>query len=117
MKNTFSSTIKQSLAGRSSPAKGNTDAPKADATKNKQSEKTSESVLPTESETDAGNEKHPGGRPTHESKGLVKRKQYTLTMTSDMYKKTLEKAHSEDLSLAKYVERALIEYEKNHSSQ
>ena len=58
--------------------------------------------------------KHAGGRPTYRSQGRTCRRQYTLTMQPEMYKDILARAASEELSFAKYVERALKEYIENH---
>ena len=58
--------------------------------------------------------KHPGGRPSYQSQGKTKRQQYTLTLQPEMYKDILDRAASEDISFAKYVERAVTEYIKNH---
>lgn len=59
--------------------------------------------------------KNPGGRPTNKEKGIKSRKQYTLTLKEDTYNLILEKAREEDLSFAKYMERAALEYIKNNS--
>lgn len=59
--------------------------------------------------------KHPGGRPTNKEKGIQNRKQYTLTLKADLYKQILDNARLEDLSFSKYMERAVLEYMKNHS--
>lgn len=58
--------------------------------------------------------KNLGGRPTNKEKGIKSRKQYTLTLKEDTYKLILEKAGEEDLSFAKYMERAALEYIQNH---
>lgn len=58
--------------------------------------------------------KNLGGRPTNKEKGIKNRKQYTLTLKEDTYKLILEKAGEEDLSFAKFMERAALEYIKNH---
>ena len=55
-----------------------------------------------------------GGRPTNKEKGIKSRKQYTLTLKEDTYKLILEKAGEEDLSFAKFMERAALEYIENH---
>lgn len=59
--------------------------------------------------------KHPGGRPTHESLGKTKRKQYTLTLDPDMYADIMRRASDDGLSFAKYIERSVKEYIQNHS--
>ena len=74
---------------------------------------------PTNSSTDPNKPQKPekknqGGRPTNEEKGIKSRKQYTLTLKEDTYKMILEAAWSEDLSFAKFMERAAIEYINNH---
>ena len=58
--------------------------------------------------------KNPGGRPTNKEKGLVSRKQYTLTLKEETYKTFLEEAQKEEISFAKFVERAGLEYIDNH---
>lgn len=58
--------------------------------------------------------KNLGGRPTNKEKGIKSRKQYTLTLKEDTYKLILEKAGEEDLSFAKFMERAALEYIENH---
>ena len=58
--------------------------------------------------------KNLGGRPTNEEKGIKSRKQYTLTLKEDTYKMILEEAAKEELSFAKYMERAALEYIENH---
>lgn len=50
--------------------------------------------------------KHPGGRPKKE----ITRKQYTLTLREDDYKKAMAQAAEEDISFAKLVEKALRQY-------
>ena len=56
-----------------------------------------------------------GGRPTNKEKGIKSRKQYTLTLKEETYKMILDKAGEEELSFAKYMERAALEYIKNHN--
>lgn len=58
--------------------------------------------------------KNQGGRPTNEEKGIKSRKQYTLTLKEDTYKMIFEEAAKEELSFAKYMERAALEYIDNH---
>lgn len=58
--------------------------------------------------------KNLGGRPTNKEKGIKSRKQYTLTLKEDTYKFILKKAGEEDLSFAKFMERAALEYIDNH---
>ena len=78
--------------------------PKADETKKVSSKKQKENPKP----------KNLGGRPTNKEKGIKSRKQYTLTLKEDTYKLILEKAREEDLSFAKFMERAALEYIENH---
>lgn len=58
-----------------------------------------------------------GGRPTNKEQGLPSRKQYTLTLKEADYKAFLSKAREEELSFAKFMERAAQEYIKNHNSE
>lgn len=58
--------------------------------------------------------KNPGGRPTNKEKGILSRKQYTLTLKEDTYRMILEEAGKEELSFAKFMERAALEYINNH---
>lgn len=78
--------------------------PKAEEPKKASHKKTKEDPKP----------KNLGGRPTNKEKGIKSRKQYTLTLKEDTYKLILEKAGEEDLSFAKYMERAALEYIQNH---
>lgn len=50
--------------------------------------------------------KNPGGRPKKE----ITRKQYTLTLREEDYKKAMAQAAEEDISFAKLVEKALKQY-------
>ena len=61
--------------------------------------------------------KHPGGRPTNESKGKVSRKQYTLTLIPDDYDKIMGLADVDGISFSKYIERAVNEYISNHQTE
>ena len=61
-------------------------------------------------------EKNKGGRPTNKERGIKSRKQYTLTLREEDYKEFLDKAGEEDLSFAKFMEKAAKEYITNHSS-
>ena len=56
------------------------------------------------------------GRPTNKERGLKSRKQYTLTLKEEDYKEFLDRAGEEDLSFAKFMEKAAKEYIENHSS-
>lgn len=78
--------------------------PKAEEPKKVSSKKQKEEPKP----------KNLGGRPTNKEKGIKSRKQYTLTLKEDTYKLILEKAGEEDLSFAKFMERAALEYIENH---
>ena len=78
--------------------------PKAEEPKKVSSKKQKEDPKP----------KNLGGRPTNKEKGIKSRKQYTLTLKEDTYKLILEKAGEEDLSFAKFMERAALEYIENH---
>ena len=59
--------------------------------------------------------KNPGGRRPNKEKGIKNRKQYTLTLKEDTYKMIMEEAEKEELSFAKFMERAAKEYINNHS--
>ncbi len=65
----------------------------------------------------AAEKKHPGGRPTNESKGKISRKQYTLTLVPDDYSKIMDLADADGLSFSKYIERAVNEYISNHQTE
>ena len=78
--------------------------PKAEEPKKVSSKKQKEEPKP----------KNLGGRPTNKEKGIKSRKQYTLTLKEDTYKLILKKAGDEDLSFAKFMERAALEYIENH---
>lgn len=69
----------------------------------------------TESSTQKEQEKKKPGRPTNEEKGIKSRKQYTLTLKIDTYKMILDEARKEEISFAKFMERAALEYIKNHN--
>lgn len=58
--------------------------------------------------------KNPGGRRTNKEKGIKSRKQYTLTLTEDTYELIYNSAIKDGLSFAKFMERAALEYIKNH---
>ena len=85
----------------------------------KRSVKTSQ--MPTEEKPKKPKEevpqKHPGGRPTNESKGKISRKQYTLTLIPDDYNKIMNLADLDGLSFSKYIERAVNEYIRNHQTE
>ena len=61
--------------------------------------------------------KHPGGRPTNESKGKTSRKQYSLTLLPDDYEKFLDLANADGLTFSKYIERAVNEYISSHQNE
>lgn len=69
---------------------------------------------PKKSSTKKIKAKNLGGRPTNKEKGIKSRKQYTLTLKEDTYKLILAKAGEEDLSFAKFMERAALEYIEKH---
>lgn len=54
------------------------------------------------------------GRPTNKDLGIDTRKQYTLTLREGTYKLIVEKAREADMSFAKFMERAALEYIENH---
>ncbi len=68
----------------------------------------------TKKPDEASTSEKKGGRPTNEEKGIKSRKQYTLTLKEDTYKLILESARLEDLSFAKFMERAALEYIEKH---
>ncbi len=59
-------------------------------------------------------EKKRGGRPTNAERGLVCRKQYTLTLEKETYQMFLNKARDEKLSFAMFMEKAALEYIERH---
>lgn len=61
-------------------------------------------------------EKHKGGRPTNKEKGLKSRRQYTLTLKENDYSAFLEAARKNDLSFAKFMEKAAFEYIESHKN-
>lgn len=62
----------------------------------------------------APDKKNRGGRPTNKEVGIKSRKQYSLTLKEDDYRLFLEKARENDLSFAKFMEKAAFEYIENH---
>lgn len=78
--------------------------PKAEEPKKSSSKKTKAEPRP----------KNLGGRPTNKEKGIKSRKQYTLTLKEETYKLILDRAREEDLSFAKFMERAALEYIESH---
>jgi len=71
------------------------------------------SSTPTKQEKKS-EKKNQGGRPTNEAKGIKSRKQYTLTLKEDTYQMILSEAGKEEISFAKFMERAALEYIENH---
>ena len=65
-------------------------------------------------------EKNKGGRPSYESTGETKRKQYTLTLIPEFYNEitayrdTHKKRNGKKMSFAEFLETAAIEYMDNH---
>ena len=64
----------------------------------------------SESKNNRTIKKNRGGRPKNETIGLHCRKQYTLTLKEEDYKEFLDTARSEDISFAKFMEKAAKEY-------
>lgn len=54
------------------------------------------------------------GRPANKTKGIENRKQYTLTLKESTYERIMVVAHEEEISFAKFMEKAANEYLKNH---
>lgn len=108
MKNNFSRAIESSFAGRSESSHLEKDK-REDNVSNKTAEKED-----TISSNIAALKKHPGGRKTNASKGLQKRKKYSLTLLPETYEETLHLANAEGISFSVYVQRALSEYKKSH---
>ena len=54
------------------------------------------------------------GRPFNKAKGIATRAQHTITLKDEDYQKFLEYANEHDMSFAKLVEKATVEYIKNH---
>ena len=84
-------------------------------TKTKTTESETKESSDSETSSPRKKSKNPGGRPTNKSKGIKSRQQYTLTLKEETYKLILAKAQEEEISFAKYMERAAIEYMKNNS--
>ena len=75
----------------------------------------------TEQKTDTEpEEKNKGGRPSYETTGETKRKQYTLTLIPEFYdeitayRDTHKKRNGKKMSFAEFLETAAIEYMDNH---
>lgn len=60
-------------------------------------------------------DKNKGGRRPNAEKGIANRKQYTLTLKEDTYNMIVSEARKEEISFAKFMERAAIEYINNHN--
>ncbi len=56
----------------------------------------------------------PLGRRPNSEKNIENRKQYSITFHPSTYEKASQLAMEEDIPFAKYVERAVLEYMKNH---
>lgn len=110
--------IEESKMNASSDASGNTstieDVSDAKSIKNVPNTDSDEEE-PKLQETIPKKKVNKGGRPTNKEKGIVGRKQYTLTLKEETYELFKAKAQEEDISFAKYMERAGYEYIKNHS--
>lgn len=78
-------------------------------------EKTSEEIESKETAPKKSVTTNKGGRPTNKEKGIISRKQYTLTLKEETYELIKTKAQEEEISFAKYMERAALEYIENHS--
>ena len=76
------------------------------------SKKTSPATKPEPSPNVA--EKNKGGRPTNKERGLKSRKRYSLTLKEEDYQEFLNRAVDEEISFAKFMEKAAKEYIKNH---
>lgn len=96
---------------------------KADIIIEEQEKKSSENLSdvtlknldPTESVVQESKEKKKPGRPTNASKGLTTRKQFSITLPKNVYRESSELAAKDGVSFAKYVEMALVDYNKYHS--
>lgn len=71
-------------------------------------------IAPVNSDSEERLKRHPGGRPTNKEKGIEGRKQYTLTLKESTYTTILSRAREEEISFAKFMERAALEYIENH---
>lgn len=108
MKNSYSSSVSTSLLGR------DTSAPLAKGLDTAKVQNSQDIVAKEVSIKNPGAPTVAPGRPTLESKGLKKRKQITITLTEEMHQETMRFARAENISLAKFIENALIEYKTNH---
>lgn len=123
MKHGYSNSVKNSLMGRSAKIEPPINAEGLDTSiSGKEQPETASDVLSEnkdlalakETISSSETKKRDPGRPTNESRGLKKRKQLTITLFEDMHAEFLALANQEGLSLAKYIERALLEYKENH---
>lgn len=73
-----------------------------------------EKKITSKSKTTATAKKRKGGRPTNKELGLEDRKQYSLTLKENDYNLFLEAARAENMSFAKFMERAAYEYIRHH---
>ena len=99
------------------PEESTTDTTKDSTETQKTEEPTTDTTKEENSEKDTAKDskqKKSGGRRPNEYYGLKKRKQYTLTLKEDTYDFILDKAREEELSFAKFMERAALEYIENH---
>ena len=113
--------LKEGIAGEKEQLAKASEKPKASTAEEKEKPK---KVTPIKTEEPnkkpkkkAAEKKHPGGRPTNESKGKISRKQYTLTLVPDDYSKIMDLADADGLSFSKYIERAVNEYISNHQTE
>jgi len=109
--------VKEDPAVQEAPAERKTETPAEDESK-KSSESTPQKKntrnTTHKKQAKKTDKKNPGGRPTNEEKGIKSRKQYTLTLKEDTYRMILEEAGKEEISFAKFMERAALEYINNH---
>lgn len=79
----------------------------------KQKKSVSKKTFPTENKKVSSGGK-PLGRKPNSTKNIENRKQYSITMRPSTYDEAVRRAIEEDVPFAKYVERAVLEYMKNH---
>lgn len=58
-----------------------------------------------------------GGRPTNKEKGLDTRKQYSLTLKESTYSQILEEAEKDEITFARFMERAALFYIEHRRQQ
>lgn len=80
-------------------------------------EKTNEEKRDTVRAKTAAARKNRGGRPTNKEIGIQSRKQYSLTLKEEDYNLFLKTARENDLSFAKFMEKAAFEYIKNYINE